>query len=152
REVAERDPRFDRHGPGRGDNLARLARAALCRPVTGALPLPLAGPAAALVDDDAAPALGPAAARPDRSVRLSVRHRSTSVEARERWVDAEVRRERAIERPPGDGALEALQAPTRVGAPARAGTRYELAALPVEALQLALGCLAAAAGARANRV
>ena len=47
--------------------------------IAGALALALAGTAAALVDDDAAPALGAAAARSDRSIRLAVCHLSAPV-------------------------------------------------------------------------
>ena len=80
REVAERDAGLDGRGTGRRNDLARLPRPAVGRAVAGALALPLAGTAAALVDDDAAPALGAASARPDRSIRLAVCHGSSSVE------------------------------------------------------------------------
>ena len=80
REVAKRDAGFDGRGTGRRDDLAGLARAAVGRAIAGPLALALAGAAAALVDDDAAPALGPAAARPDRSIRLAVCHQLSSVE------------------------------------------------------------------------
>jgi len=65
---------------GRSDDLARLARAAVGGAIAGPLALALARASAALVDDDAAPALGPAAARPDRSIRLAVCHQLSSVE------------------------------------------------------------------------
>ena len=80
REVAQRDAGFDGRRAGRRDDLARLARAAVGVAIAGALALALSGAAAALVDDDAAPALGPAAARPDRSIRLAVCHQLSSVE------------------------------------------------------------------------
>src|SRR5205085_10579701 len=77
---------------------------------------------------------------------------TSSVETRERRVDADARAQRPIERAPGHSALEALQARARVRAPPRSGPRNELPSLRVEALQLVLGRLAAAAGAGADRV
>src|SRR5437764_12399760 len=71
---------------------------------------------------------------------------TSSVETRERRVDAEVRAQRPVERPPGQRALEALQSRARVGTPPRSRPRDQLASLRVEALQLVLGRLAAAAG------
>src|SRR5262249_47613250 len=74
REVAERDARLDGRGTGRRLDLARLARRAVRRAVARPLTLAGAGAAAAAFDDDAPPALGAAAARSDRSVRLAVCH------------------------------------------------------------------------------
>jgi len=74
RKVPQRDARLDRDGPARRRDLARLARRPFGAVAAGALALPLAGPAAALVDDDAAPALGAASARSDRSIGLTVGH------------------------------------------------------------------------------
>src|SRR5207245_9082375 len=70
-EVAQRDAGLDGRRTSRSDDLARRPRGALRVPVAGALALPLAGTPAALIDHDAAPALGPAAARPDRYLRLA---------------------------------------------------------------------------------
>src|SRR3954451_23527058 len=77
---------------------------------------------------------------------------ASSVETRERRVDAEIRAQRPIERTPGHSALETLQPRAGIAAPPRSGPGNELAPLRVEALQLVLGRLAAAAGAGANRV
>src|SRR3954453_7078633 len=75
-----------------------------------------------------------------------------SVETRERWVDADVPAQRAIERSPRCRPLEAGETSARVDAAARAGSGHELTSARVKALELALGRLAAAAGARADRL
>ena len=76
---------------------------------------------------------------------------SSSVETGEIRVDVDGFAQDPGERPARSRPLETLQPPARIDAAARPGARHELAALRVEALQLALGRLAAAAGAGANR-
>src|SRR5215213_9601272 len=75
-----------------------------------------------------------------------------SVETREPRVDADVPAERAVERPPRRRALETREASARVDASAGAGAGHELTVARVEALELALRCLTAAAGARPDRL
>ena len=79
REVAQRDAGLDGRPARSGRRPRAAASAAVGRAVAGALALALTGPAAALVDDDAAPALGAAAARSDRSVRFAVSHSADPV-------------------------------------------------------------------------
>src|SRR3954454_17299730 len=75
-----------------------------------------------------------------------------SVETREHRVDADVPAQRSVERSPRRRPLEAGEASARVDAAAGAGTGHELTVARVEALELALRRLAAAAGARADRL
>ena len=153
REVAQGDAGLDRDGAGRLNDLAGLLRAALRGAVTGTLALPLAGAPAALVDDDPALAIArpAAAARPDRSVR-SRWHQSSSVEAGEARVDADGFSQRPRERAARRRTFEARKTPARVNTASGAGARRELAVPRMKALQLALGRLPAAAGARPNRL
>ena len=116
REVAQRDARLDGRRAGRLDDLARLPRPAVGRAVAGTLALALPGAVAALVDDDAAPPPRASAARSDRSIRLAVGHRGSSVEAGQGRVDADGAPQDAVERAARRGPLEAEEAPARVRA------------------------------------
>src|SRR5262245_57653732 len=76
----------------------------------------------------------------------------SSVEPRERGVDADGSTGHTVERAAGRCALEARESVARVAPPPRALARHEQAVLRMEALELALRRLAAAPGARPDRV
>src|SRR3954471_12906507 len=76
----------------------------------------------------------------------------TSVETRERRVDADGLPEDAVERPPADRPLEAGQPPAGICATAEPRAVDERTVVLVETLELGLRGLAAAAGAGADGV
>ena len=150
REVAQRDAGLDGYRPCRRRYVARGLRDAIALAVARTLALARAGTPGAAVDDDA-PSPVSGASAPSWSDRSTAWHGS-SVEPREGILDADNPPQRSIETSMRPGALETDQSAAGVDAASGPRPGYQHTLVLVEALELGLRRLAAAARAGADRL